>query len=125
ENLGAGSYRVAVRRGSALLRPPGQGDDLVAGEPVEIEAGAVATVELVVADPSGTITGVVRDADGLPVQDAYVEATRESDSVAAAGGALQNNRIVVSGRPVLTDDEGRFRVEGLSPGKYTLQAQRP
>src|SRR5690606_7822712 len=39
--------------------------------------------------------------------------------------ALHNNRIVVSGRPVLTDDEGRFRLLNLSPGKYTLQAQRP
>ena len=125
ENIGAGSYRVLVRRGSALLRPPGKGDDAVQGEPVEIVAEAVATLDLVVADPTGTIVGVVRDEDGAPVQDAYVAATRESDSAAAAGGALENSRIRGNERPVLSDADGRFRVEGLPPGKYTLQAQRP
>ena len=47
ENIGAGSYRVLVRRGSALLRPPGKGDDAVQGEPVEIVAEAVATADAV------------------------------------------------------------------------------
>lgn len=124
DGIGAGSYRVLVRRGSAPLRPPGRGDDDVQGEPVEVAANAVTNLDLVVADASGVIAGVVRDEDGAPVQDAHVEATRESESAAASGGALQSSRMRTGERPLLTDDDGRFRVEGLSPGKYTLRAQR-
>jgi protocatechuate 3,4-dioxygenase beta subunit len=125
DNIGVGSHRVTVRRGSALLRPPGKSDDDIQGEPFEIQADTVTSLDLVVADPSGIITGIVREDDGGPVQDAQVSATRESESAAASGGALQNSRVRVGDRPVLSDADGRFRIDGLSPGKYTLQALRP
>lgn len=76
------------------------------------EDGDVVEVELD-APTSMLISGKVRDADGLPVIDAWVRALRvhppaiSSDGLSAA---------------VLTDSEGAFVIEGLLPGRYDLHA---
>lgn len=121
----AGEYRVSAARDGFQLRAPGTGDDDVQGVPVEVRAGAVGMVELVVEAAAGTITGVVRDEGGGPVGDAFIEATRESESAASAGGAGAMTRwFSGGGRPLLTDADGRFRVDSLFPGKYTVRAAR-
>lgn len=54
--------------------------------------------------PTGSVTGRVTDSDGEPVENVFVQAQ------GAQGGS--------SG---MTDDNGEYRVGGLSPGKYTLR----
>jgi protocatechuate 3,4-dioxygenase beta subunit len=57
--------------------------------------------------PSGAITGRVLDASGEPVESAEVQAE-------GPGGTAQ---------PAFTDEEGRFRLGGLAPGRYRIRAQ--
>ncbi|WAS92809.1 carboxypeptidase regulatory-like domain-containing protein [Nannocystis punicea] len=119
----AGEYRVSATRDGIKLRAPGTGDDDVQGVKVTVAADAVATVKLVVETGNGKIVGVVRDEGGAPVSDAFVEATRESESARGPGGALPRF-FALNDRPHLTDPEGRFAVEELFPGKYTVRAFR-
>ncbi len=123
----AGEYRVTARKGwGDEMRAPGTSDDDVQGEKVTVRAGSVEDVKLVVERSDGRITGVVRDADGGPLADAFIEATRESDSATQASGQAMR-----SGRwgsfwqtPELTDADGRFEIDDLQEGKHTLRAHR-
>ena len=126
EHVSAGEYRVTARRGWTTLKSPGQSDDDVHGEKVTVSTGSVAEVKLVVEGNAGKISGVVRDADGAPVADAFVEATRESDSAAAsAGGAVRDGRWgSFWNTPHLTDQDGRFTLDDLEKGKHSLRAHR-
>jgi hypothetical protein len=109
----------------AELRAPGKSDDDRAGEKVQVEPGKTARVELVVERQSGVIRGRVVDGNGAAITDAFVDAQRESDSAAAdAEGARRAMRWGWSRRPVLTDTDGGFAIEKLSPGTYTLRAYR-
>ncbi len=122
-----GDYRVTVSQGwFSSMRKPGTSDDDVQGEKVQVQAGKTATVKLVVESVAGGLTGVVRDAGGGPVADAFVEATRESDSAAkAAGGAKRQGRWgSFWQKPHLTDQDGKFTLTDLPSGKYTVRAYR-
>ncbi len=67
----------------------------------------------------GVIAGQVLDADGRPVEAALVTAAQRVFS----GGRrrLTPFRRIGTGLPT-TDDEGRFRVTGLPPGRYVVSA---
>lgn len=124
-----GTYRVRAGRGSQELRAPGTTDDDDQGAEATVTADDVTRVDLVVESQTEQITGRVVDGDGGPLADAFIEATRESDSAAAtAGAALRFSRwsSFFSGgqEPSLTDQDGRFTVSRLSPGNYTLVAHR-
>lgn len=122
-----GEYRATAMKNWTPMRAPGTGDDDLQGTTVVVAAGEVTTLDLVVEAPSGTISGRVVDADGGPLADAFVEATREAESAAAvAGSALRSTRWGGSfeDRPTLTDPDGRFTLQKLPPGKYTLLAHR-
>jgi protocatechuate 3,4-dioxygenase beta subunit len=126
--VAVGEHRVIARRGwSDTMRAPGATDDDAAGERVEVRAGEVTEVELVVESQDGRITGRVVAEGGEPVADAFVEAVRESDSAAAASGGSRS-RVrwgSWSRQPVLTDEDGRFVLEDLAEqGAYTILAHR-
>ncbi len=55
----------------------------------------------------GTIAGVVKDPAGAPLRGAFVRAQNPK------------TRITVS---VLSDQQGRYRIQGLEPGAYDLRA---
>jgi len=125
--VAAGEYRVTARRGYGdTMRAPGTGDDDVQGEKISVRAGGVADVKLVVESRGSTVSGVVRDADGAPVADAFVEATRESTSATkATGGAAREGRWgSFFSTPHLTDHDGRFTIEDLADSKHTIRAHR-
>lgn len=122
--LAEGEYRAVAQRGWSDMRAPGTSDDDVQGVRVAVRAGASARVELVVEERTGTLTGTVR-AEGGPVSDAFVEATRESDSAASAsGGAMRERWGSYFEAPHMTDHDGKFALSRLAPGKYTVRAYR-
>jgi len=126
-HVATGEHRVfAVHGQNDRLRAPGTGDDDVQGERVEVRAGGVADVALLVESRGIEIRGVVRDADGAAVADAFVEATRESTSAAgAAGSAARTGRWgSYLETPRLTDHDGRFTITGLADSKHTIRAHR-
>ena len=118
-----GEYRATASREGVQLRAPGTGDDDVQGEKVTVEANVVATVKLVVETGGGQIVGVVRDAGGGVVSDAFVEVDRESESAVGPGGPGPR-WFSFNQRPRLTDAEGRFTIEALFPGTYKVRALR-
>ncbi len=127
ENVRPGSYRaVASQNWSDTLRAPGTSDDDPQGVEVNVEEGEVAEIEVRVEATGATIRGQVVDADGGPVTDAFLSATRESDSATKSKGS--NVRSSRWGdwdrRPVLTDQDGSFALEGLTVGTYTVRARR-
>ncbi|MFN0249451.1 MAG: carboxypeptidase regulatory-like domain-containing protein [Kofleriaceae bacterium] len=110
--LGAGDYRVITN-----LRGPGTPQS----DTATIEAGKTSTVKIVVESQSGTIKGVVLDAGGAPVSDAFIASARESD---ATGIHSTRPEIWNDVKPVLAGVDGRFVLTKLEPGRYTLRAYR-
>ena len=116
-NLPAGSYTVSARRNGYLPdygspRPGARGRTTV-----DLESGGRGdiTVRLL---RGGVIAGQVLDADGRPVEGALVTAAQRIFS----GGRRRLMPFANSGGLPTTDDEGRFRVTSLPPGRYVLSA---
>jgi protocatechuate 3,4-dioxygenase beta subunit len=126
EGLDPGTYRVQASRGwGESMRRPGTSDDDLQGERVRVAAGETTRVTLVVEGASGRITGRVVDAAGRPVTDAFIKAERESEAAGRQrGGGLREARWGWDEKPAVTDLDGRFTVERLAPGKYTVLAYR-
>src|SRR5581483_11116279 len=58
--------------------------------------------------PAGTISGNVKSADGTPFRGAFVQAQNSSTKITLS---------------VLSDKEGRYRLEALPAGNYQVQAK--
>ncbi len=70
--------------------------------------------------PTGTVTGCIKDAEGQPLQGAEL-------SIGSFGLPMSPNlsylysHLNATGRPVRTDKEGRFRLEGVvASAKFTI-----
>jgi protocatechuate 3,4-dioxygenase beta subunit len=122
----AGEYRVTASHGwTDTLKKPGTTDDATQGEKVTVHATQIATVRLLVEAQTGTITGVVTDAKGAPISDAFVAAARESDAAGAQPSSVQSLRWWGEDKPIVTGTDGTFALAKLaSPGKYTVRAYR-
>ncbi len=123
----ANDVRIVAQRGWwEDMRAPGTTDDAIQGERIDVRAGETSTVEILVAEQFGKIRGKVVDADGGPVDDAFVHTVRESDSAAAnAGAARANVRWGQWARtPTLTEQDGSFELDKLEVGRHTVMAMR-
>jgi hypothetical protein len=116
-SVAAGEYGAWALPGhvaTLYLNPSGMRPPL--GEPhASLTVGAAPVTLDLVLENLGTIAGTVRTADGDLIGGARVFAMRER------GEGLRDQR----GTPVLSDEHGRFRFEGLSDGTYGVAAYVP
>lgn len=78
---------------------------------VDVPHKSVARLPIVL--PSGRLSGELVDANGAPVEDAFLELVPDE---ASFGGASADWRA----RRTMSDEEGRFRFDFLSPGAYAV-----
>ena len=105
--LPPGTYRLIVdKEGFAF--------DASAPAPLTVAAGRASTVTIEL-PRAAAITGQVRDEGAAPRRGVSVSVMRKVD-----GGTMQP-----PARPAVTDDLGRFRVDGLVPGDYLVLASPP
>jgi hypothetical protein len=85
--------------------------------PVRVGVAEAAAEVIVSLEPAYVIAGVIRDAEGRAVPGATVQmedATKGADMGSLAGTAVATS-----------DAAGRYRVEGILPGSYRLNAAAP
>ncbi|HSE49408.1 MAG TPA: carboxypeptidase-like regulatory domain-containing protein [Terriglobales bacterium] len=117
KNLAPGEYRVGVyeigRVGGSWYPESvrlGSIDVLTSGFRIT-NANPQGTLEIVLNDAAGSITGTVTDADGQPLT-----------GVTAVAVPAAPLRKTVNQRRGTTDQNGRFLLESLRPGQYTVLA---
>jgi protocatechuate 3,4-dioxygenase beta subunit len=129
EHLRPGQARIAARSSeywwTDTMRKPGTTDDDLQGEVVRVVANETVELTLTVESRDGRITGVVKDEDGGPVSDAFIDAERMSEKAGAnAASARRGVRWGGGTKPVLTDADGRFELDQLPDGRYVVGANR-
>ena len=127
DHVPPGEARVSASEGwSAPLRTPGTTADDPQGEVVQVVANETVEVVLTVESRTARITGRVLDESGAPVTDAFVSHRRVNDSAATSQGSSKRSlRWGFEDRPVLTDVDGKFTIEGLSDeATYAIGAFR-
>ena len=120
-----GSFRLDVpRHAKYRLLGSASGFTPSALTDVEVtEARAHAEVQVQLTAPMG-IGGVVRDADGSPMQAAWVHVRPESGDHSGIVGLPKARDIYGNSRPATTDASGRFAFDNLHPGtRYTLRCR--
>ncbi len=92
------------------------GEDRVGGQarPIEVTTGKATTSIQIKLLPHSVIAGRVYDQDGDPIQNASVQAMRYS----YPGGKRQLSTV----QQATTNDLGEFRIPGLAPGRYYVNA---
>jgi len=114
--LAPGRYRLNATRSGYLDGAYGSRGYGIRGTVLELEAGQRLRIEhkLVAA---GVIAGMVRDADGEPLEGIHINIGRRTS---------EYGRPRVEGyNSTDTDDEGRYRIGKLPPGKYFVAAEPP
>src|SRR6185437_12423333 len=102
-NIAPGSYMAVPSRVGFVMGPAGGPTAAVRLKPGDKRGDLKLTLT-----PGGVIVGRILDANGDPVENAVV--------FAVAGAFSGNNR-------AWTDEQGRFRIGGLWPGKYIVGAR--
>ena len=115
KNVKAGRYTVSVSKGSYIRMQYGQTRPTAPGTPLDIKDGQ--TVERIdfSLPRSGIITGRILDEFGEPLSEVVV--------APMAYVFRQGKRTLASAdRTATSDDNGEFRIFGLPPTQYYLQA---
>jgi protocatechuate 3,4-dioxygenase beta subunit len=117
KELKPGRYRLSAEKSGYETTAYGAkkpGDAL--GQIVRVDAGVSLTGMSIALPKHGVIAGKVLDSDNEPVQKALVM---------ALGNFYNNGKLIRIPRgavPVMTDDQGAFRIGQLPPGKYIVCA---
>jgi len=77
--------------------------------PVSLEEGAMRTGLDFALNAAGTISGVIRSSDGIPIPGIDIDVW-EADTITRLGSSAE------------TDENGVYRLGGLNPGNYLLRA---
>ena len=116
KNLEPGRYWLSVQRNGYVRQQYGQTKRDGAGSILTLSPGEKVSDIAFQLIPAAVITGHVYDEDGEPVQGAQVMTLR---SVYTDG-----QRELARAGQALTDDLGAFRIYGLAPGQYIVEAQK-
>jgi len=123
--LVVGTYRLGVksddspRRSNRIGTSSYRGGKATGDLYVTVMDGETKRASLVLEKRSEVIEGTVVDAKGAPLSDFFVEASR-LDNVRASASRYDG---IASG--AVTDPMGRFRIEKLGAGDYSVRAFRP
>ena len=117
DRLVPGEYTIAVRKFGFEGRQYGQTIGTAAGRPVTLTDGQSVNALDVTLLRGGAISGTIVDEFGEPVQDVAVSAVQLQPNPGGARGTSATSR---SG--AVTDDRGQYRLAGLFPGSYFVQA---
>lgn len=126
DGLDVGPHRVQVGRSrSETYRHPGQGAEDPDGVSVSLVAGETRRLDIQVVATDGVITGSVAS-EGGPVADAFVHYAKIADRAGAseASSRFDTRWSQLGARPIVTDQDGDFRIEGLQHGRYTIRVDR-
>jgi protocatechuate 3,4-dioxygenase beta subunit len=117
QGLPPGKYVVHADHARFLHAWYGQASPKHAPATIVLTAGEFHGGLRIALQPLGSISGVVLDPDGDPVQNAELE-------LLASGYDRRKPRTFVVAR-TSSDDRGRYRLGDLTAGKYFLRASRP
>ena len=118
KELVGGRYTVTASKGGFVTLQYGQRRPSEQGTPLDVAEGR-ALDKVGIALPRGSvIAGRIVDEQGEPVTGAQVRALRYG----YAGGARRLTNAGGSGANDRTDDQGSFRLFGLTPGEYIVSA---
>jgi protocatechuate 3,4-dioxygenase beta subunit len=114
-DLPAGRFNVTANKAGYVSVQYGQTRPFESGKPIDLTEGQVLDKADISMPRGSAISGRVVDEFGDPVVDAIVNAMR---SVWSGG----RRRLQPTGRTAMTNDLGQFRIYGLSPGEYYVNA---
>ena len=115
KDVRAGRYMVMANKGSFVSMQYGQMRPTESGKPIQISDNqTIERVDLALPH-GGIITGRILDEYGEPLSDVMVAPQRFQY-------VQGQRRLISAGRTVNTDDLGEFRIFGVPPGQYYLQA---
>jgi protocatechuate 3,4-dioxygenase beta subunit len=113
--VGDGTYSITVFSNCHqcyLKSATASGVDLLAQHLTVSSGSGPSNIELLYSANTGKASGTVAGADGLPVAGAYVTLVLDSDSPEAPSDS----------KATTTDQNGRFEIEGVPPGRYRAVA---
>ncbi len=114
-DLPAGRFNLSATKAGFVTVQFGQTRPFESGKPIDLTDGQVLDKADFSMPRGGAISGRLVDEFGEPVADAIVNAMR---SVWSGG----RRRLQPTGRTAQTNDLGQFRIYGLSPGDYYVNA---
>ncbi len=121
-SVSAGTYRLRAGGRGGRGRRSGDGAQWGEAELEGVVVDGMAGVDglVLVLPRAGRITGVVTDGSGVAVAGAeihYVETSRKRQQ----DGGMLAGMFGMQEAPIRTGDDGRFVIEGLTPGVYDLR----
>jgi protocatechuate 3,4-dioxygenase beta subunit len=117
-DLPAGRFTVSASKAGFVTLQFGQRRPSESGTPLELADGQLLDKVLIALPRGSVISGRISDEFGEPVANAVVTAMRYGFQAGARRllpSGSQNSRDT-------TDDQGQFRLFGLSPGEYVISA---
>jgi len=119
----SGNFRLPGLEAGDAVKFAAEADNWVQGEsePTSLAAGQETTGVVVTLRRGGFLTGTITGYEGGPLAGAEVRTLAQPKNATAS--PWQWEWKLRSVEPVLTDDEGRFRVANLTPGTWILRAE--
>jgi len=114
-NLARGGYRLSVKKEGYIREEYGQKKPGGIGSPIILEEGKTIPSVAFHLQRAPTISGEVRNEDGIPIANILVQAMRRSYGV-------RGNRTISLFSSTLTDDKGNYRLYWLDSGDYYINA---